>query len=138
MLDSAGGAAAADANAELSEFKAVDAVARGPVDEETKRRETAALRGHQIAQRGANKVALDFGTPLEIQQDTAQSGEIDAWTIRNNAAREAFFHTAQASLLRQQAEQSRFTSDLLLSGVGGSGLLGKGPQKLSGSRRLAR
>jgi hypothetical protein len=47
------------------------------------------------------------GTPLNLLSDTAQIGEEDAQTIRNNAAREAWGYRNQANEASAGARISR-------------------------------
>jgi hypothetical protein len=75
-----------DMNARLSERRARDALERGAQEEQQKRNENAQIMGRQKAAMAANGVDLTFGSPLDTLVDTATLGEIDALTIRRNAA----------------------------------------------------
>lgn len=77
-------------NAIIAEQQARDAEERGAAAETAQRRQTAQLAGHQRAAMAANGVDLSSGSPLDILGDTAQFGELDALTVRSNAAREAY------------------------------------------------
>lgn len=89
-------AATAETNRRLSEAQANDALLRGTKDEARYRRQIAMIAGQQKADFGARNVAVS-GTALDLLGDTAQIGEEDALTIRNNAAREAWGYRNQAS-----------------------------------------
>lgn len=90
----------AEADAEtqrrLSIAQANDALLRGTIEEARYRRQIAQIVGAQKASFGQRSVAVE-GTALDLLADTAQIGEEDALTIRNNAAREAWGYRNQAS-----------------------------------------
>lgn len=97
----------ADMNATMAETRAKDALARGAVEEQQKRAQTAQLMGRQRAAMAANGVDLTFGSPLDTIVDTAIMGELDAMTIRQNAGREADDYRMQAWNARADAGLSR-------------------------------
>lgn len=104
----------AEMNATLADRAAKDALERGAREEQQKRMEIAQLQGRQRAAMAANGVDLTFGSPLDALVDTATMGELDALTIRRNAAREAFDievqgvnHRADATLSRMNASSAR-------------------------------
>ncbi|WP_445505061.1 virion core protein, T7 gp14 family [Microvirga sp. G4-2] len=100
-------AAVNENNAILAQRNADDARKRGEVAEEEHRRKVAQLQGRQSAVMAANGLDLTSGSPLDILADTAQMGELDALTIRNNAEREAKGHQAQGMNFRAEAELNR-------------------------------
>lgn len=75
-------------NQALMEQRAADALKRGQIAEENSRRLTRQRIGEQTARFAAQGVDLE-GSPAEILGDAAAAGEVDALTIRANAAREA-------------------------------------------------
>jgi hypothetical protein len=89
--------ALAEENARLAQMQAADAIARGEVAEQRHRVNVKRLAGSQRASLAAQGIAIDSGSALEIQEDTARMGEMDALTIRMNAAREAWGHKVQAT-----------------------------------------
>lgn len=100
-------------NATLSRRRAQDALQRGAAEEQQKRAEVAQLRGKQMAAFAANGVDPGFGSPLDAMIDTAALGELDALTIRRNAARESYDYEVQAvngladaSLMRMNASNT--------------------------------
>jgi len=115
-------------NAQIAEWQAQDAVTRGAKAEQTQRLKAAQLKGSQRAAFAARGVALDEGSPLAILQDTDYMGEMDALTIRDNAAREAWGHRTQganysgdASMLSARADAespSGAAFNTLLTGAG--------------------
>ncbi len=113
-----------DMNVRLSERRARDALDRGKLEEQKKRQETAQITGQQRAAMAANGVDLTFGSPLDLLVDTATLGEIDALTIRRNAANEAYDFDvaaangrAEASLARANAKNTRKGGNLKAFGT---------------------
>lgn len=88
--------ATARENQRLANIQADDALNRGSIEEQLSRRNFRALMGRQRNEIGARNVELR-GSALRLLEDTAQIGEEDAVTIRNNAAREAWGYRNQAS-----------------------------------------
>lgn len=103
----------AETNRRLSEAQASDALLRGTKDEARYRRQIALVAGQQKAEFGARNVTVD-GTALDLLGDTAQIGEEDALTIRNNAAREAWGYRNQAN------EASRWGANQKANAMGSS------------------
>lgn len=97
-------AAVQNNNAIAAEYQAQDSYRRGESAVEDHLRKVAALRGKQTATLAANGVSLDEGSALNILTDTELFGEMDANTIRYNAAREAWGYKAQASNYTAQGE----------------------------------
>lgn len=101
--------ALAKTNSKIADAQAADAERRGAIAEEEERNRVRAILGSQRATYGANNVVSSTGTPLGLLGQTAQYGELDALTVRNNAAREAFGYRvdsmnskARGKLARQQ------------------------------------
>lgn len=103
-------------NATLSERRAKDALARGVAAEQQKRLEVAQLKGRQLAAAAANGVDVSFGSPLDAMVDTATLGELDALTIRRNAAREAYDYQVQAVNGRADAVLSGMNASAATTG----------------------
>lgn len=107
-----------------AEQLAQDAIERGRVEEAEQRRTTRRLISAQEAGFAGKGVQVNVGTPLEVREETARLGELDALTIRNNAAREAAGFRAQgadfageATLLRAGARQTRRAQPLRTAGT---------------------
>lgn len=119
-----------DMNATLAERRAKDAERRGEVDEQRKRQQVAQIAGQQRVAMAANGVDLSFGSPLDTLIDTAVAGELDALTIRTNAAREAYDFRVDAVNKRAGASMSRAQADNAIAGsylnAGGTILSGAG------------
>ena len=88
-------AAVARNNMILANRMADDAIARGKVEEAQQRRQTRLMIGQQRVRLAGHGVEVDTGTALEITEDTAAFGELDALTIRRNAEREAMGYRTQ-------------------------------------------
>lgn len=84
-------------NAKIANENARDAQTRGATEEQAKRREVAQIAGKQKASMAANGIDVTFGSPLDLLVDTAMLGEVDALTIRSNAAREAYAYSTDAA-----------------------------------------
>ena len=120
-------ASVADNNATIAGYQAADALARGQIAEQKQRTSTAVRKGSQRASFAARGIALDEGSPLNILSDTDYYGELDALTIRDNAAREAWGdnikgsnYTSSADVMRARAAaenpSNAFASTLLTAG----------------------
>lgn len=115
-------------NAQLAEWQAQDAIARGQKAEQSQRLKVAQLKSTQRAGFAARGVALDEGSALNILNDTDYMGNLDALTLRDNAAKEAWGYRTQganaasdAALLSGRAEaESPFgaAASSLLTGAG--------------------
>lgn len=96
-----------DLNAAQADAQAKDALARGEQAEAVYRQGTKQLVSSQIASAGAQGLALDKGSVVDLREETAYLGELDALTIRNNARREALGYRQQAQNLRLSAQLTR-------------------------------
>ncbi|MCW5737790.1 MAG: hypothetical protein KIS73_26960, partial [Enhydrobacter sp.] len=81
---------------QLADQQARDAIQRGQVAEQKQRDLTAQRIGSQTAALAAQGTDLE-GSPTDILGDTKRAGELDALTIRNNAAREAWGYQVQGA-----------------------------------------
>lgn len=119
----------ADMNATLADRRAKDALERGKEEEQRKRQQVATLKGRQIAAMAEGGVDLSFGSPLDTIVDTAVLGELDALTIRTNAAREAYDYRVDAASKRADAAMGRRSASAARTGgylQAGGTLLGGG------------
>lgn len=94
----------ADYNAQVAELQAEQALKRGREDESRLRLQTRQTAGSQRAALAAMGIDVDDGTAGQIQDDTTYFGELDALTIRNNAALEAWGYRTQATDYRMQGD----------------------------------
>jgi hypothetical protein len=90
-------AAALRKNAMYMQNAANDAKYRGAIDADQSRIQTQQLIGSQRSAMAASGGVIDQGSNALLQQDAAQLGELDALTISNNAAREAYGYEVGAS-----------------------------------------
>ena len=100
---------AAHQQAKVSGYLARDAILRGRREEQAERERVRRILGMQRAAFGASGGVVDVGSALDVLEDTAYFGELDALTIRANAEREEWYHKsnraqamAAASTYRQQ------------------------------------
>jgi hypothetical protein len=91
-------------NAKVATMQADDAIVRGKEAEYRQRQSVRGMIGAQRAAFAGQGVDVNDGSALEVQMDTAKMGALDAVTIRNNAAREAFGYQAQASGFKMQGQ----------------------------------
>lgn len=111
-------------NRQVNEQRAADALDRGKSEEQSKRLEVARAKSLQLVNMSANGVDVTTGSPLDTLVDTATLGELDALTIRTNAAREAYDYkvaaannAAEAEALRMQAKASKTGGYLAAAGT---------------------
>lgn len=97
----------ANTNAALAEMQADDAERRGGLAALRHQGETRTLIGAQRAAGAASGVDLSSGSIADLQAEAAFLGELDALTIRNNAAREAWGYRAEAAGLRDAGRAAR-------------------------------
>lgn len=81
--------------------------------------------GTQRSVQAANGIDVNSGSAAQLQDDTAMLGELDALTIQNNAAREAYGYRVQAKqdiLNASQTVQNGKTAanGSILGGIGGA------------------
>jgi hypothetical protein len=103
-LDEAG---LADYNAAVAELQSADAIARGTEDEQRFRTKVRGAIGSQRAGFAASNIDVNSGTAVDVQADAAFLGELDALTIRSNAAREAWGFKVQGENFRRGGQIAR-------------------------------
>lgn len=97
----------ADFNAHVADLQGADAIERGAEAEQRFRTQIRGAIGAQRAGQAASNVDVGFGSAVDVQADAAYLGELDALTIRTNAAREAWGYQVQGFDYRKQAEIDR-------------------------------
>lgn len=90
-------------NADQADAAARDALERGELDAIAHGRQVAALRGQQRSQFAAAGLEADYGTPLDIANDTSLLSAEDTSRIYSNAEREAQGYRINASNYRAEA-----------------------------------
>lgn len=113
----------AEYNATVADYQAKDAIARGGIAEDQQRQKTRQIMGAQRAQMGASGAAADSGSFADILTNSAQFGEMDALTIRNNAMRSAWGSSTQAQNDRFQGDMAARAGTMNAVGtvLGGAG-----------------
>ncbi len=96
-------AAVARNNSIIAEQNAQAERQKGIVDEQTARMKTAQMIGSEKAAMGANGLAIEKGTNLDVQSSAAELGELNALTIRDNAARKAYGYETQSTNFQAEA-----------------------------------
>lgn len=94
-------------NAAVDELRARDAILRGQEEEQRFRSVVRGAIGTQRAEFAAGNIDVGFGSALDVQADAAKLGELDALTIRTNAAREAWGYQVSAEDFRRGAGVTR-------------------------------
>lgn len=97
----------ADYNAQVADLQAADATARGQQEENKFRAGVRGIVGSQRAGIAAGNIDVSSGSAVDVQADSAFLGELDALTIRTNAAREAWGFNVQAQDARLRAAVMR-------------------------------
>ena len=119
----------AENNAKIQQQNAKAAIEAGAVEEQNRRLQTAQQQGKIRAAIGASGVDPNFGSSLDLQSDAAKLGELDALTIRNNAARKAYGFQIQG--LSDQATATLDRSASYASLLGGASSVGSKYQSFS-------
>lgn len=101
---------------------AADAKKRGRYEADLQRIKTQQDIGTQRAAQAAGGGEINTDTNALMQQDTAQFGELDALTIANNAAREAYGYETQATQNLRNAKtlKKNAKTSVLSSVIGGA------------------
>lgn len=119
-------------NAIIGEQNAKYATQTGEVRADVSKMRTTGATGAERAAYSASGIDTSSGTPLKVQENTAELGSLDTLTIRNNAARAAYGYrvaglgyTAEAGLAGRSAGYSRDAGNLGVMGslIGGAGSL---------------
>jgi hypothetical protein len=117
--------AVAQQNARFADQAASDAIRRGREEAAIHRSRVRQVIGSQKAGFAAAGVETESGSALDVLSDTALLGELDALTIENNAAREAwglrtqgFNYLAQGRLARLQGRYG--AAGTAISGAAGA------------------
>ena len=99
--------AAVDRNNKIiSDRQAADAIQRGQAAEEETRRKTAQIISKQRVGFASNNIDLGSDVVSDTLSDSAMLGELDALTVRSNAAREAYGYQVQGMNYQASADNS--------------------------------
>lgn len=108
---------ALELSAAMSEMAAADVLQRGAQQEQRLRMATERQIGQQRVGAAVSGVEGTVGTAADIMADTRLISELDAETIRNNAARAAWGYRVEAEQQRRAAGTARASG--IIGGVGG-------------------
>lgn len=114
----------ADANARLAELNAQMALRDAHADAAAVGLQAGQVMGEQRAAIGANNVAFDSASAMELQASTDLLKDIDLDTIRSNAARTAWGYRTEGAFYETEAENERTYADLLEGGKSNATLAG--------------
>lgn len=112
----------AERNKQIADMQAERAEQQGEIDAKQHRLKVAGMIGEQRSDLAGSGVVVDEGSALDVIQDTAEWGELDALTIRNNAAVDAWGYRTQGLNYQAQADASRM-SKRSAGGAAGMSLL---------------
>lgn len=114
---------AAEANARMAKMAAADARYRGGVQAGQARMQGSQVVAQQQALLGASGVDTGTGTAAQMAAVTRASAEVDALTLRNNAARQAYGLEAQADEMKRQGNAAQSAARWGAAGslLGGAG-----------------
>lgn len=96
-----------DFNALAAEQQAQDAEARGRDEEQRFRQTIRGTIGSQRAGFSGQNVDVGVGSAVDVQGDAAYLGELDARTIRANAAREALGYRTDVARAQLRGDYAR-------------------------------
>lgn len=97
-------------NATLAQYQAKDAIEAGQREEQNRRLKTAAMFGDQRASLAANGIDLGEGIATDLLTSTKYMGEVDALTIRDNAAKRAWGYRVGAQDYMDKAAMKEATA----------------------------
>lgn len=112
-------------NAGFKKQTADETINAGNTSADWQRVRTGQAVGTQRSVQAANGIDVNSGSSAQLQDDTAMLGELDALTIQNNAAREAYGYRVQAKQDLLNANQSVKNGNTaamgsILGGLGGA------------------
>lgn len=120
-------ASIAEANRKVSDYAAEDALKRGDKAAMEHGKAVRSLIGKQRANFAAQGIDVGSGSAADFQNESEFLGSLDALTIKNNAAREAFGYRTQSINYASQAKFARLaasnqaTTTLLTGGLNALG-----------------
>lgn len=114
-------AAIARNNAVIARKNATYSLVKGQREEQSYRIRGAALISALRARFGASGAEVNIGSPVQVTSGAVMIQELDALTIRNNAAREAWNYEVEARNFEAQSELNEMQADnAMMSGVIGA------------------
>lgn len=99
----------------ITDRQAADAITRGEAEEDEHRRKVNQVKGSQRVSFASRGIDLGSDVVIDTLADTAMLGELDALTIRNNAAREAYGYQVQGMNYSASATNNALAANNTLS-----------------------
>lgn len=121
-------------NATIAKENANYATAAGEQSMVNQQKKTKATIGAITAGQGANNLDVNSGSDLQVRTSAAQLGQLDALTIKNNAARTAWNEENQASSYTAQSQLD--TSESKSSSL--AGFINAGNSVLGGASSIGK
>jgi len=104
-------AALAKENAAVAQQNAVIASQSGEQQAAMQEQRTRATVGAIKAGQAASGIDVSTGSAVDVRSSAAELGELDALTVRSNAAREAFGYTQQAAGMKAQSALDEYQAE---------------------------
>lgn len=120
-------------DAQIADWQSSQALVSGQAAEEASQLQTGALFGRQRANLAANGVRLGSGSALDVLASTRYIGDVNAATIHNNALRQAWGYSSQASIDRSAAAALSPVSSGLTTLLGTAGSVASSWYRYSGA-----
>jgi hypothetical protein len=98
-------------NAKLADVQGEEATRRGEEAAKAKGIQTKQMLGSQRAGLAAQGLNIDSGSAGQLQEQTAEAGNLDTVTIRNNAWRESWGFKMQAANQRGQSVMNNIATE---------------------------
>lgn len=121
-------------NAQLAKQQAQETNAAGEQQTAIQQMKTRATVGAIRAAEGASGVDVNTGSNVDVRSSAAELGQLDALTIRSNAARQAYGYETGATSFQAQSQLDRATA----SQAGTAGFFGAAGSLLSGASSVAK
>lgn len=96
-------------NSRIADMQSDEAIKQGDKAAAAQKTQAKRVVGAQRAALAAQGINIDSGSALDIQQETAEMGAVDAMTIKNNAWRESWGYKMNAANMRGQADITRIS-----------------------------
>lgn len=104
-------------NARMAQLEALSAIRAGERESKEHQLAVLGLMGRQRAALAAQGIDISTGTALQLQEDTARAGAIDAAAIRSNAYMAALSKRSQAAAYRTEAALRRAAGGYRAAGL---------------------
>ena len=115
----------AQGNAEIASQNANMAAASGEAQAAISEQKTRATVGAELAAQGSSGVDINSPTATAVRTSQDMTGQLDAQTIRSNAARQAYGYETQSTNFENQssADTAQGNNAMTAGEVGGAGSL---------------